>query len=148
MLHQRKTRCCRAAGKPAIRADCSKDQRSNSQIADKTDLRSWTFADAASVRSYGVACRYVAAHVTKPAIEIPIGPRSETALSPQKASTRTMRTKLALPIPLIASVALKKIGPIRHEIGVRGLVSDVLLWPQFSPLNALGVQSDFELRYV
>ena len=34
MLRQRKIRCCRAAGKPAIRADCSKDQRSNSQTAD------------------------------------------------------------------------------------------------------------------
>lgn len=34
MLRQRKIRCCRAAGKPAIRGECSKDQRSNSQTAD------------------------------------------------------------------------------------------------------------------
>ena len=35
MLRQRKIRCCRAAEEPAIRAECSKDQRLNSQIADK-----------------------------------------------------------------------------------------------------------------
>ncbi len=35
MLHQSKIRCCRAAGEPAIRAECSRDQRSNSQTADK-----------------------------------------------------------------------------------------------------------------
>ena len=38
MLRQRKIRCCRAAEKPAIRAECSKDQGSNSQTADKADL--------------------------------------------------------------------------------------------------------------
>ena len=34
LLHLRKTRCCRAAEKPAIRADCSKDQRWNSETVD------------------------------------------------------------------------------------------------------------------
>jgi hypothetical protein len=38
MLRQRKIRCCRAAGKPAIRAECSRDQRSNSQTADKPNF--------------------------------------------------------------------------------------------------------------
>jgi hypothetical protein len=38
MLRQCKIWCCRAAGKPAIHAECSKDQRSNSQIADKADF--------------------------------------------------------------------------------------------------------------
>ena len=32
-LRQRKIQCCRAAGIPAIRAECSKDQRLNSQTA-------------------------------------------------------------------------------------------------------------------
>ncbi|WP_152594059.1 hypothetical protein [Thalassobacter stenotrophicus] len=40
MLRQRKIRCGRTAGKPAIRAECSKDQRSNShQTADKALFR-------------------------------------------------------------------------------------------------------------
>ena len=34
MLRQRRIRFCRAAVKPAIRAECSKDQRSNSHNAD------------------------------------------------------------------------------------------------------------------
>jgi hypothetical protein len=33
MLRQRKIQCCRAVGKPAIRAECSKGQGSNSQTA-------------------------------------------------------------------------------------------------------------------
>ncbi|AXI49293.1 hypothetical protein C1J03_24625 (plasmid) [Sulfitobacter sp. SK012] len=38
MLRQRKIRCCRAAEKPAIRAACSKDQRSNSRNAGQNAL--------------------------------------------------------------------------------------------------------------
>ena len=33
MLRQRKIRCCRAAGRPAIHVECSRDQGSNSQTA-------------------------------------------------------------------------------------------------------------------
>jgi len=36
MLCQHKIQCCRAAGKPAVRTKCSKDLRSNSQIAGQT----------------------------------------------------------------------------------------------------------------
>ncbi len=42
MLRQRKTRCCRAAGKPAIQAERNKDQTSNAQVADKTDFHCGT----------------------------------------------------------------------------------------------------------
>ncbi|WP_217653414.1 hypothetical protein, partial [Planktotalea frisia] len=38
MLHQPKIRCCHAAEKPAIHAECSRDKSSNSQTADKTDI--------------------------------------------------------------------------------------------------------------
>ena len=34
MLRQRKIRCCHAAVKPAILAECSEDQSSNGQTAD------------------------------------------------------------------------------------------------------------------
>jgi hypothetical protein len=36
MLRQRKTGCCRVAGKQDIHAECSKDQRSNSQAAGQS----------------------------------------------------------------------------------------------------------------
>lgn len=39
MLRQQKIRCCHAAGKPAIGAECSEDQRLNSQSADKAPFR-------------------------------------------------------------------------------------------------------------
>jgi len=39
ILRQRKIRCCRAAGKPAIRAERSIDQWPNLQTADLPDLR-------------------------------------------------------------------------------------------------------------
>ena len=39
MLRQRRNWCYRAARKPTIRAECSKDQRSNSRNADPSDFR-------------------------------------------------------------------------------------------------------------
>jgi len=48
MLRQRKIRCCRAAEKPAIRAECSKDQRSNSQTADMDEAARAAMALVAS----------------------------------------------------------------------------------------------------
>ena len=39
MRSQRRNWCCRAARKPTIRAECSKDQRSNSRNADPSDFR-------------------------------------------------------------------------------------------------------------
>jgi len=43
MLSQRKIWYCLAAGKPAVRAECSKDQRSNTQSADNAVVRQWRF---------------------------------------------------------------------------------------------------------
>jgi len=56
MPHQRKARCCRAAGKPAIRARCSKTNLANSQTADFAVIRFSHFADAAFARSRGDGC--------------------------------------------------------------------------------------------
>jgi len=39
MLHERKIQCRSAAGKPAIHAYRSKDQRSNSQVADEAVIK-------------------------------------------------------------------------------------------------------------
>ena len=55
MLQQRKIQCCRAAEKPAIRAECSKDQRLNSQTADKVAIGlvrlNGSYADEADIWS-------------------------------------------------------------------------------------------------
>lgn len=36
LLRKRKIRCCRGAGKPAVLAECSRDQRSNPHCAGQT----------------------------------------------------------------------------------------------------------------